>query len=241
MADYTWLLRRIFTPGQIRSAWVDSTRRLVPEVEAAIDRAWTTATSRPGVTLFDGPIARCERWTLDAHSDQLHLELSKSSYRISVGTHFSNPQFFHQFGPEVMSMAVGVSTGLFTAEGLLVMGVRTAGVAYYPGRVHPFAGSLEVRDNLDVFDDARRELCEELNLSPEHIVDLRCVGIAQDDQLLHPELVFLASTKLSFDQLRSQLDPSEHTALVAVETSNDSRLTPIARAVVDAARPSVVS
>ena len=242
--DYTWLCRQTFGPGQVVCSWVESGRVLVPEVERAIELAWATQSARPGVTLFDGPIARCEGFFV--RGDQLHLELSPTSYRVAVGTHFCNPHFRESIGPQVMANSIGVSTGLICADGHLVMGVRTQTVAYYPGRVHPFAGSLEVRQPLDVFEDARRELAEEVNLEPGQIDRLRCVGIAQDQALLHPELIFLATTPLTFARLARQLDGEEHTELVAVDIRsrpnvNDlAGLTPIARAVVEAAVEAVV-
>ena len=40
---------------------------------------------------------------------------------------------------------------LLTRDGWLLYGRRNATVAYYPNRVHPFAGTLEPGDLADVF------------------------------------------------------------------------------------------
>jgi hypothetical protein len=48
-----------------------------------------------------------------------------------------------------------VSPALLTADGFLMMGRRNASVAYYPNRVHPFAGALDPGD-ADMFAAVRR-------------------------------------------------------------------------------------
>ena len=64
-----------------------------------------------------------------------------------------------------------------------MLGRRNATVAYYPSRVHPFAGSLEPADDLDVFDDVFRESREELALGKGDIADIVCTGVAEDQSL----------------------------------------------------------
>jgi 8-oxo-dGTP pyrophosphatase MutT (NUDIX family) len=213
-----------------------SARRIVPQVESAIDTAWASALSRPGVHLFDGPQCRLESWTADA--TRLQLALSPSTYKIFLGTNMANPQFTAQFGPEVMANPLGVSPALMTADHHLLLGCRSAAVAYHPNRVHPFAGCMEP-DDADPFETVLRELKEELSIAPEEITQLHCIGLAEDLQLHQPELVFSAITNQTKSQIQSRLDLLEHRSIWsipaetdAVETavSLDNRLTPIAAA-----------
>ena len=60
---------------------------------------------------------------------------------------------------------LGISVALISRDQRLVMGRRNERVAYYPGRIHPFAGALEPADELDIFAAVRRELQEELGLA----------------------------------------------------------------------------
>ena len=101
-----------------------------------------------------------------------------------------NAALAEEFGDKVLANPIGVSTALETADGFLLMGRRNDSVAYYPNRVHPFAGALEPRDDLDVFDDVRRELHEELAMTPDSIADIACIGVAEDNNIRHPELIF---------------------------------------------------
>ena len=69
-----------WSQSQLSLKWIPSTRTILPEVETAIDRAWTNALARPGVHLFDGPMCRMESWR--ATADRLELTLSLSSYKV---------------------------------------------------------------------------------------------------------------------------------------------------------------
>jgi 8-oxo-dGTP pyrophosphatase MutT (NUDIX family) len=203
-----------FAASQVHCTAVPATRRIEPEVEALIDTAWHDVLARPGVKLYDGPISRLERF--DLAGDQLHLQLSQTSYRIFVGTNLYHPELADRFGPEVMANPVGVSTVLATADGKLLFGQRNASVAYYPRRTHPFAGSLEPRDNCDIFAAARRELREELALSESDLGELTLLGLVEDRLIRHPELIFSVTTLLTETELITQMDRAEHHDTVAI-------------------------
>ena len=197
-------------PGRVTQTSVADGRRRLPAVDVAIDAAWVAAAARPGVRLFDGPMCRLERW--QATPDHLHLDLSPTSYKPFVGTNMANPALAERFGRDVMANPVGVSTVLVTADGSVLLGRRNASVAYYPNRVHCFAGCLEPTDP-DVFAALRRELAEELSLADDEVADLRCTGVVEDDALRQPELVFAAWTTATADAVAARLDPAEHAGL----------------------------
>jgi 8-oxo-dGTP pyrophosphatase MutT (NUDIX family) len=220
--------------GDVSQAWAPSTRRIVPEVESAIETAWTAAMARPNVHLFDGPMCRLE--SANATDTRLRLELSKTSYKIFLGTNMAHPEFADQFGPEVMANPVGLSPALLTSDGYLLLGHRSDRVAYYPGRIHPFSGSLEPAD-ADLFSAVGRELKEELSLDTADISEIRCTGIVEDASLRQPELIFAAESIRTRTEIESRLDQLEHQSIFAIPASaegienalrNESRLTPVA-------------
>ena len=226
-----------FQRDRVAVRLVDSTRRIVPEVERQIDEAWHRTLARPGVNLFDGPVCRFESAVIDG--DTLRFDVSRTSYRICVGTNFVNPHLADEFGPDVMAQSMGVSTGLLTADGFWMMGRRNASVAYYPGRVHPFAGSIEMAEHIDLFDNAERELREELHLPAEAIVGTTWAGLVEDTRLRHPESIFFARTTRSRDEVAAGVDAAEHDGVWSVANQPDAvaeamqsdELTPVARAV----------
>jgi 8-oxo-dGTP pyrophosphatase MutT (NUDIX family) len=194
-------------PAQVSIERTTNARRIVPEVEAAIEAAWAEAMRRPGIHLFDGPMCRLESW--EATEGHLHLVISPSSYKPFFGTNMSHPEFADRFGTRVMANPVGVSPALLTADGFLMFGRRNATMAYYPGRLHPFAGCMESSDE-DVFAAVRRELAEELGLTAVDIADVRCIGIAEDSNLRQAELIFSVNSTRRRVDIESQLDRVEH-------------------------------
>lgn len=218
-----------WAPAQVRATWVAAGRRIIPEVEQAIETTWRAALRRPGVKLFDGPMCRLESW--QACEEQLTLTLSETSYRPFFGTNLSHPEIADRYGREVTANPLGVSPALLTKDGFLLLGRRNAAVAYYPNRIHPFAGALEPRDGSDVFAAVRRELQEELGLDASAIEDVRCTGLVEDRALRQPELIFRVVTSRSRREIEAQVLPDEHRDSIAIVAEKDA----IAKAVLDPA------
>lgn len=225
-------------PGQIRATWAEDSRPRFDEVEQAIEQAWSSANAQKGKKLFDGRMCRLEKW--NATPDVLELTLSPTSYRIFFGTNLTNPGLADRFGKSALANATGLSAGLMTTDGFLMLGRRNKSVAYYPSRVHPFAGSLEPKDAGDVFAAMQRELAEELSIQRDEIRDTYCAAIAEDGSIRHPELIFPVFLSLSRGQVEARLDAAEHETCRAVPLKaadlehaiGDSELTPIAAATV---------
>jgi len=240
---FHWIIQQTFQEDDVALRWVENSRRVEPEVELAIERAWQRLSSRPGVNLFDGAIARCESITLE--SNHLTICLSKSSYKIAVGTNFAHPEFVEQFGREVMANMFGVSAGVISCDGFLILGRRNASLAHYPNRVHPFAGSLEVREQVNLFDDVRRELREEIGFDGTDIESITMLGIVEDDLLKHPEAIFLVRSTRSKEKIVARIDSEEHrggwTMSIGEPNPVLEELTPVARAVVSSIREPMIS
>jgi 8-oxo-dGTP pyrophosphatase MutT (NUDIX family) len=220
--------------GEVRARWVESSRVRVPQVEGVIERAWTEAMARPGIRLFDGPMCRLERWAVE--DGVLCLDLSRTSYRIFLGTNLNGDECVRSYGREVLANPLGVSCALHTSDGQLLLGRRNERVAYYPSRIHPFAGSLEPSDELDVFKAIERELGEELGLGASDVVEAHCLGLVEDEALRQPELVIHVRVKRAAGELAKTVDESEHGGCVVVKGEEqavarwleDPLLTPVA-------------
>jgi hypothetical protein len=211
-------------PGDVEAQWVDSARPVVPEVEAVIERAWSETLARPGIQLFDGPMCRLERSEVSPPGEggRLRLSLAPTSYKVFLGTNLTHPEFADRYGPAILANPVGVSPALETADGFLLLGRRSATVAYYPDRVHPFAGALEPADAGNVFAAVMRELREELSLAGDDVTDLRCAGLVEDRALRQPELIFLARCRLPRRRVEANLDPVEHRGTWSVPATHDA-------------------
>lgn len=197
-----------WSEGRVAATWVASSRPIILEVEAAIEAAWAKAASRPAVYLFNGPMCRLE--SFDAAPEALRLKLSPSDYKTMVGTNLANASLADRYGQAVLGNGVGLSTSILSTDGHIMLGRRNARVNYYPSRIHPFSGSLEPSETIDVFAEVRRELWEELALGPEQVESIVCVGIAVDRSIRQPEMMFITQTRLDLHALRARLDMAEH-------------------------------
>jgi len=224
-------------PGDVSIEWVESSRPTVPRVEEMIEQAWRGAKSRLGDKLFDGPMCRMESWVARADGT-LHLRLARTSYRIFLGTNMTHAELAKEFGPKILANPIGVSPALISSDGDLLLGRRNDSVAYYPHRLHPFAGALEPRENVDIFEEVRRELREELGFGPGDVSEIVCTGIIEDPILRHPELVFAARSTKTREQIQSQVKEEEHLASwstpataesIAQALASDEQFTPVAR------------
>lgn len=209
--------------GEVTLREVQSGYNPSPQVVEAIDRAWASAKLRLGERLFDGPMCRLEGF--DVENGTLTIRWSRTGYRNFLGTNMAHPDL----PTEQRANPVGVSTALVTDDGWFMLGRRSGNVAYYPHRLHPFAGSLEPRDSVDLFDEARRELLEELSLSAEEVVDLVMLGIVQDTKLNHPETILHARTRLRRDQVEARMDRHEHAECWACRDEAEALLEAVAR------------
>lgn len=209
--------------GAVSVAWSPPGRRIVPEVERAIDEAWSAAKARLGERLFDGPMCRLERWEASAAS--LRLTLSRTSYKPFLGTNLTAPALADRFGADVLANPVGLSTSLQSSDDWLLFGRRNDSVAYHPNRVHPFAGALEpgpaADGALNVFADIRRELREELGFAAADIASIRCIGLIEDVALRQPELIFHAISTRTRAQIEATLEREEHHGAYAVRADQN--------------------
>ena len=220
-------------PANVVVQWVGDRRPRVPEIDRIIEQAWEEARRRPGLNLFDGPMCRLERLVV---ADKLQLELSPTSYKIFWGTNLHNAWLGARYGPQALANAVGLSCALESADGFLTLGRRSPSAAYYPSRVHPFAGTLQPIHPLDLFAEMRRELAEELRIDDPDVPLMWCAGVVEDVSIGQPELVFGAKSSRTFAEIQRMFNAAEHQACLAVEPDrekvqsslNDSAMTPVA-------------
>lgn len=240
------LLRGEWVPARVEMVWGPSTMEVPAEVQGEVDRVWgeaLEARQREGKSLFDGPMVRLEGWEVEG--DRLRLRVSRTSYRYFYVLHMVRTDLREAY-PQAAANPVGISAALVTADGQFLLGRRSDRVAYYPGRIHPFAGSIEPGDLggelAGVFVGALRELREELNLEAGEVSGLTLLGFAKDAALRQPEAVVACRCGLTVDEIRARLDGHEHEEIVSVPARSEELgrllageplLTPVCRATVE--------
>lgn len=242
-AEVLW--RGRMRPGQVRCVRTGRSYAVPAELESVVEEAWAEGL-RSGKRLFDGELVRLEGWRVwgDVEagggdgSGGMELRLGRVTYKPFYALHMACPERLPE-DDDRRPNVLGVSAAVVLADGRVVMGRRGATVAYYPGRLHPVAGGMEVGDG-DVFAAAVREVSEELAL-PAGVLgaaELTLVGLVRDPVLRQPEAVVRVAVGVSAAEVGMTGD--EHTELVAVEpcrvlremTGLWAELTPVGRTVV---------
>lgn len=200
---------------QITVRHVRSSRAEIPAIDRAIDVAWQHAIENLNPNLFDGPMSRLESWHRDG--DSLLIALSQTTYKFFYGANLLDTQQLAGHGPEIFARPLGASAIILTRDQKLLLGQRNAKVAYNPNRLHPFGGAVEPGEALDLFNEIRRELHEELSLDGIHVTEIICTGLVEDMALRHPELTFLVQVDLPAAEISARLQMDEHDAVHAIE------------------------
>ena len=234
MAPVTWLARGDWGPAQVEAELAAQPFAASQEVQRLADADWDIAlieASRLGRTLFDGPLLRCDEFTVDG--ERLRLRLSRTAYRMFWGTNVRRPDLPDRDRADPL----GTSAVIETSDGFLVLGRRSPRMALHPNRIHPFGGCVEPPrgGQPDVFSEIAREIAEECHLTG---CGLRLRALVRDPDLRQPELLFTATTPLVRAEVLARIDPEEHHDSWSCPASQpgvqaaleDPELTPVAAA-----------
>ena len=227
-----------FPPERVRVTTVDTPRPTTPALDALIAQEWTRrlehAKKNNGM-LFNGPLLRYVDHAVESNqhdnSPEFHLVVAPTCYRDFVGTNLFNHHRLDEFGWHTFANPIGTTATLMTADRLICYGVRSARVSYHASHVHTFGGSFEECDRLpdgtvDPFGSLTREILEELNVCPDELRDLACVGLVRDKEIHQPEMLFEATLDLTAAQLRTRWESAEardeHDDLVTLPDQPDA-------------------
>ena len=212
-----------FEPGRLFVRWFEEERPTTATLEALIAREWEVRSAearQKDQILFNGRLARYLRHT--TRDNCLTLDVGPTDYRAFVGTNLYNNHRVAEFGWERFANPVGTTGLLISSDGMLVLGRRNQRVAFHGGYLHTIGGSLEAIDRagegaMDGFAGVRRELAEEVGITEADVLDIECVGLARDTQILQPELLFEVRIGIAVAALAERLDADdpqqEHTGL----------------------------
>lgn len=215
-----------FGPDQLRVRWRDEWPSPDAGLNALVARTWEeqlTASRQSGRLLFNGRLVRYLRHHVT--DGVFAIEAESTDFANFLATNLLNWPRGDELGWERFSNPVGSSALPITADGRLLLGRRGQRVIFYAGYVHVIGGGLEAADcredgTVDAFAAARRELREELALTPEEIGEVVCLGMVRDPTIRQPELIFDAHLRLTWDEVAARLDPNdphqEHTRLLAL-------------------------
>jgi len=227
----------LYARDEVDISWLDDKRPSNAKVDAIIDQTWQEQTAdkgKSGKELFDGDLCRLLQCRA---GEKLSIALGPVGFKDFLGTNLTNARLRYEHGMDILADALGVSAAVRTADGFLLMGLRSESVAFHSGRLHPIGGVVEPDMSLpqpaDPFDAMILELEEETALTRDMISDIVCMGLVRDKLIVQPELIFDVSISIEAIELRKisndALGKNEHTHLELI-SDHPARITAFIRA-----------
>lgn len=229
-----------FAESDVRASWTDQPVVVPAGVERLIAESWAAAETEAlqcGRELFPGAMTRLLQWSTDGGT--LTLTLGPTDYRQFVGTNLRHPELAERFGRDALANPLGISVAVVTADNQLLVQQRSERVFEHPGFFHVCGGNVEPADVAGpdapgVFAAARRELEEELAITPAQIISLTCLGLAENRKTFKPDLLIEAEVTQPADAFRSARNAEfsnlifleDATTLAGCLTQNRNRFTP---------------
>jgi len=212
--------------------WSLSKRRHThEEIEKLIDQAWASHSEKVHRTsgrLFNGSLCRLIDCNVDGQ--KLTLAMGPVSFKEHLGTNMTNAQLRYLHGVDVLADAIGVSSAITTRDGFLVLGRRNNNALFNPDKIHPIGGMISPPKKLtqtpDPFLAMEEEIQEELNITPDRIRHMVCLGLVREKKIVQPELIFDVSVDIGIEEvLRGAVyarDFDEHSELIPIRDSQPS-------------------
>ncbi len=192
--------------AHVSVTWQDQLLSYPPEMEGAVADYWQRLRTevRPTAQLFDGPL--CALRDFHCQGGHLVLSLARTSYRYALFANDHCQEIIRRWGSAHLPTVLGVSAVVATSDGTLPLGRRSDRVGEFPGMVDVFGGHIDpeadLRDGVpDPCTAIRHELAEELDLRPEEVTSLHCIGLIKSRCNQKPELIFACQVSFEFRSL----------------------------------------
>ncbi|TBC66958.1 NUDIX hydrolase [Rhizobium ruizarguesonis] len=147
---------------------------------------------RPSV--FDGALLRMVSHRLGDR--RLHISASRTSFSAYVMTR--PPDFLQKYGDVERANPLGLTAIVRTADDQIIVTVRSLTADQNPGALYLIGGYAEPAERdgpIDLFDEAKREVEEEIAVTDIDRSRSLAIGLAYDPMYCHPEMFLLMPSK----------------------------------------------
>lgn len=198
------LVTHPFRPESVQVHWNPGRRQLPEGLSARIAANWQREIANRNRFLYNGVLCRLNSFEHDA--DTLTLSLGQTDYCELLHSNRYCQEIITEYGPEMLSAALGISAIVVTADDRLVLMHRSQVVSEYPGALDVFGGHIEMADSdprffPDPFVAIAQELHEELSLNPEDLQSRICLGLVRASKTWKPEMAFYTPITLTEREL----------------------------------------
>jgi 8-oxo-dGTP pyrophosphatase MutT (NUDIX family) len=144
--------------------------------------------SRPNA--FDGKLLRLRSFSFTESRANLVAQVTSFSAYITS----RDPIFLERFPESERADPLGLTVLLLGSDNRLILTQRSLNAEQNPGGLYFIGGYAEPNEfagDLDIFDEACREVVEEIGLAQSEINERALIGLAYDPVYCHPEMFFL--------------------------------------------------
>lgn len=188
-------------------------------VQAHVDEMWSKMLEKfPAI--FNGPLLRLCSWTVDS---ALHMEMEKTDFAAYLATR--EPSFETEFPGELRADPQGMNIVAITSDSKVIITRRSIHSEQNPGTLNFIGGYVDLptdgSKNINLSDQAKRELEEELYILPEQVSQITVRGLGYDPNHCHPELFIVAQVSVHSDDIlanwKRAKDAKEANAVMAMD------------------------
>lgn len=179
-----------------------------PPPSIDLDGPWRAACAR-WPALFNGPQVRLR--SFQSSPGRLCIECELTDYRSFLGTNLRSGDLKGVEPARDFANPIGVSGGIVTRDGEVILIVRSENLSDYPGFPDTVGGGIHVDETesdapaaIHPFDAMGREVEEELGLKADEFSVRHCLGLYRNRETFKPELVFDVRTTLEAGRITSR-------------------------------------
>jgi len=219
-------ISRSYERNMINAYWDDFVKGMAREYEADIIDALNNKDTKRFNTIMRQVAGISSMYRLNKASlngKRLDLEMSITDFRDYAGT---NQRSFMDPGFREMLMNNGLKdkgdpdyyfanpmatcANIVTSDSFIVIGTRSNKVAMHPGIPHLIAGHVKVNGknkpdftvkDVNIMDNMKKELYEEIGLNDEDLVSRDFLAIIQHNGSRHHEALYNVSLKINAEEL----------------------------------------
>lgn len=180
-----------------------------PEVENHRLNTWKEFRAK-NPAAFDGSLARLQ--SFDLHDGQISLRLQRTTFSSYIASRM--PDFADRFSSSGRSDPIGITVVTLGTDGNVLVTRRSLLAEQNPGGIYFVGGYADGHDDgpMDMFEEARRELREEIGFDEADKSGSRLLGIAYDPVHCHPEATILLRPRASIAEMLAHLSKAADAA-----------------------------
>ena len=198
----------VYAGAPVKAKLTDEMRHTDPAIEKVIEKTWKGFSEKSRMQAFSlVSESLCSLNAFRENGRDTELLLGQTTYREYLGTNLKNPWIHGKYGNEFLANPLGINALLLTGDNRILFGVRKKNLAVDQSLFDMFGGYLIYPQEgtpgmeIDLRAETKYKMLKYVNLKPDEIEDVSCLGLVRHRRTLKPELLFTLKTSVHSDRL----------------------------------------